>query len=293
MDEIPEFVAIGPVTRDVVPGGGWRLGGTVTFAAHTATRLGMRAGIVTAAPADLADALRAALPEVALAAHFSDQATTFENSYTESGRHQLLLARARMLTVADIPPGWLDAPIVLLAPLAAEVDPALAAASASPLLAATPQGWMRGWDAAGRVRPRALTDEEEAALEHVQALLLSREDVGWTGAGGPADDAARRQIADWARRIPLVAVTCGPGGADLYQRAVCRHFTGYPARELDPTGAGDVFAAAFLYSLHRQGHPHEAMDFANKVAACSVEAEGNAGIPTLAALAARFPNTNS
>jgi sugar/nucleoside kinase (ribokinase family) len=52
------------------------------------------------------------------------------------------------------------------------------------------------------------------------------------------------------------------------------HFPAYPAVELDPTGAGDVFAASFLCSLYRHGDPREAVNFANRVAAYSVEAMG-------------------
>ena len=64
----PEFLAIGHVARDLLPNGGWRLGGTVTFAAFTAQRLGLRAAIVTSASPEVLDALKAALPGVAIAA---------------------------------------------------------------------------------------------------------------------------------------------------------------------------------------------------------------------------------
>jgi sugar/nucleoside kinase (ribokinase family) len=57
---------------------------------------------------------------------------------------------------------------------------------------------------------------------------------------------------------------------------------------VDPTGAGDVFAAAFLCHLHASGNPREAADFANRVAACSVEKIGFASIPTRAEVVDRF-----
>ena len=50
-DAAPDFLAIGHVTRDLLPDGSWRLGGTVAFAALTAARLGLRPAIVTSASA--------------------------------------------------------------------------------------------------------------------------------------------------------------------------------------------------------------------------------------------------
>src|SRR6185312_11046094 len=118
----PDFLAIGHITRDLLPDGGWRLGGTVTFAALTAVRLGRRAAIVTSAPPDALAALDAVLPDIPLSATPTDEATTFENIYTPRGRQQFLRARATPLTLAAIPTAWRDAPIVLLGPLAQEID---------------------------------------------------------------------------------------------------------------------------------------------------------------------------
>ena len=90
----PDFLAIGHVTRDLLPDGGWRLGGTVTFAALTAVRLGLRAAIATSAPPDVLAALDAVLPDIPLSAIPTDEATTFENIYTSRGRQQFLRGRA-------------------------------------------------------------------------------------------------------------------------------------------------------------------------------------------------------
>jgi sugar/nucleoside kinase (ribokinase family) len=55
---------------------------------------------------------------------------------------------------------------------------------------------------------------------------------------------------------------------------------GFPAVEVDPTGAGDVFAAAFLVRLQETEDPVQAARFANAVASFCVEGPGVAGIPT-------------
>jgi 1D-myo-inositol 3-kinase len=275
----PDFLAIGHITRDLLPDGGWRLGGAVTFAALTAARLGLRPAIVTSAPVDLVAALDAELPDIPLSLVPSAEATTFENIYAPDGRQQYLRGRAAPLTLAAVPAAWRDAPIVLLGPVAQEVDASLVAGFPRSLVGAAPQGWLRQWDANGMISPISLTDAD-MLLSRVNALILSREDVP-----PPADVI----IGQWAQTVALVAVTYGPGGARLWQHGVAAGlFPGYPADEVDPTGAGDVFAAAFLCELHATGDALAAVDFANRVAACSVEAVGGAGIPTREMLAARW-----
>jgi sugar/nucleoside kinase (ribokinase family) len=49
--------------------------------------------------------------------------------------------------------------------------------------------------------------------------------------------------------------------------------------EVDPTGAGDVFAAAFLIRLHETGNNFEAARFASAAAALSL---GGSGISAIA-----------
>ena len=68
-NERPDFLAIGHVTRDLLPGDTFTLGGTVTFAALTAQHLGLTSAVVTRADEALLNQLPTLLPEVALAAH--------------------------------------------------------------------------------------------------------------------------------------------------------------------------------------------------------------------------------
>lgn len=293
----PDFLLIGPATRDLLPDGAWRLGGTVTYAALVASRLGLRPAVVTSGPEDVLAALRVTLPGVPVAAVASDQAATFENVYTEGGRRQYLRGRAARLTLAAVPEVWREAPLVLLAPLARDVDPALAAAFPDATVAATPQGWLRRWDAAGVVAPGPLEDADDL-LPYLTALILSREDLilspgayqGPLPSGVPRDFAAAdRILSGWSQTVPLVVVTQGAEGAVLLrQGSLPESFPGYPVHEVDPTGAGDVFAAAFLCELHATGDARAATNFANRVAALSIESVGAAGIPTRAEVNARF-----
>ena len=288
----PDFLAIGHVTRDLLPDGSWRLGGTVTYAALTALRLGLRPAIVTSAPEDVLAAVDALLPDIPLSVVPSSEATTFENIYSARGRQQFLRSRAATLTLAAVPAAWRDAPMVLLGPVAQEVDASLVGAFPHALVAATPQGWLRQWDERGAVTP-SLRANTASLIQQTQVLILSREDLVPSDASGdemqPLMEQADATIRIWARTVPLIAVTRGPEGAVLWQRtAESTLFPGYPAQEVDPTGAGDVFAAAFLCALREMGDAARAVDFANRVAACSVEAPGGEGIPTREMVAARW-----
>jgi sugar/nucleoside kinase (ribokinase family) len=292
----PEFVTIGHATRDLLPDGGWMLGGTVSFAALTAQRLGLRAGIVTSAPADVLAALRELAPDVAIAAISSPEASTFENVYSGGHRKQYLRGRAAPITLADIPQSWWDASIVLLAPLTQEVDPAIAEAFPRALLGATPQGWLRQWDADGAVTPTPL-GAAARVLPHLDALVLSQEDLVPANGhrvtpppGVPTtSEEAVALVTEWARIVPHVVMTASNDGAWLMKAGTdAERITACSVREVDPTGAGDVFAAAFLCRLHETGDAHDAVEFAHRVAGLSIEHAGATGIPTLADLAARF-----
>src|SRR4051794_23415317 len=114
----PDFVVIGHATRDLTSDGSWRLGGGVAYAGVTASRLGMRVGVLTSGPPDVLQALQQALPDAAIVNIAASAATTFENHYDASRRRQFLHARAASLTLDVLPPTWTAARIVLLAPLA-------------------------------------------------------------------------------------------------------------------------------------------------------------------------------
>ena len=275
------FLTIGHVTRDLLPGVGFTPGGTVTFAALTAQRLGLASAIVTCADTTLLDLLLAQLPEIALAARSTAVTTTFENSYNEGFRVQYLRARAPQLELEDVPAAWLNAPLILLGPLAQEIPLALLQSlprRADAIRAATPQGWLRRWDAAGRVWPTAWEAAEEI-LPLLDVLILSRDDLLPFADG--RHDTVDAMLAHWSLRVPFLVATDGRQEATLFEHGTPTHFPAYPAREVDPTGAGDVFAAAFLVHLYQHREPRAATNFANCAASLSIEHTGIAGVPRL------------
>jgi sugar/nucleoside kinase (ribokinase family) len=260
----PDYLAIGHLTCDLLADGASSPGGTVRYAALTAARLGLRAAVLSAGAPDLALSLPAT---IALTLTPSADATTFANRYGPDGRRQWLHARAAPVSFAAAPPAWREAPIIHLAPLVAELDLAQALDWAAPgvLVGLTPQGYMRAWDLPlpAPVRPVAWRPAP-ALLRRLSLIVLSVEDVG-------GDEAL---IASYAAHCPLVVVTRGAAGATLYRAGQPAPVAPFAAREIDPTGAGDVFAAAMLVRLHATGDPQQAAAFASAAAARSVEGPG-------------------
>ncbi len=278
----PEFLAIGHVTRDVHPDGSYSLGGTVTFAAVTAHRLGLAAAIVTCADEELLKELPARLPPIGIAARLSPATTTFINQYHAAGfRTQYLRARAESQQREDVPAVWLNTPVVLLGPLAQELDPefvTLFPRRPGAIIAATPQGWLRHWDAAGRIWPTPWSAAEKV-LPQLDVVILSHDDLLPIANGNRSE--ADAILSRWSLQVPLLVATDGRHGATLFQHGKTEHFKAYPVHEVDPTGAGDVFAAAFLCHLYKHENTREAVNFANCAASFSVEQVGVQGIPTM------------
>jgi sugar/nucleoside kinase (ribokinase family) len=279
--QAPDYLVVGHVTKDLLAGGAIRAGGTALYAGLTVQELGAQAAIVTAlAPADAG--LLAPAEAAGISCHVlpSTETTTYAISYHGEARDMHLAGRATLLTPADIPPAWRDTPILHLGPVAAELDATADWDGCCPnaLIAVTPQGWLRTFDAAGLMSP-APWITARSLLDHADVLVMSGEDVG-------NDQEALMHYVNMAR---LAVVTAGADGATLYERG--RALGTVPschAAPVDFTGAGDVFTAAFLIGYRESGDMWRAAAFAHAAAAFAIEGMGTAGIATRARVEARM-----
>jgi sugar/nucleoside kinase (ribokinase family) len=260
-----DYLVIGHVAHDLTPTGP-RLGGTVAYSALTARALGLRVGVVTTSGPETSLAALNDIPVIALE---SPRSTTFENIYTEHGRVQYLRAQAARIDFAAVPEVWRRASILHLGPIADEVDAVLPEEFSPALLGLTPQGWMRQWDSESRVSRKEWTGAD-TALARANAVVISREDVN-------GDD---ELIENMAHQTRVLAVTEGAAGAVLYWNGDRRRFRAPEVKEVDATGAGDVFAAAFFIRLFSTRDPWEATRFATLLATCSITRLGLEGIAT-------------
>lgn len=303
------MLVIGHLAEDRTPEGP-RLGGAAAYAGLLLRRWGVPTEILTAADAGFPflDALTGA--GIGLTGADSPTRTVFENRYRADGsREQRLRSRAAPIpesavapAVAALPPGS----AVLYAPIADELPgrgPLPRPAGPGSFAAAIPQGLLRRADPeTGRIT-LAAPDGFARRLAGLDLVCLDEDEAraaGLRAAGlraGPAADRAGEDLgAGRGARRPLLAVTKGATGAILLgpsppdpAAAAARPISvpAFPARAVDPTGAGDVFAAALLFGLRRGEPPRRAALRAAAAAALTVEAPGVAGIPTRAAAEAR------
>ncbi|HLE45293.1 MAG TPA: PfkB family carbohydrate kinase [Methylomirabilota bacterium] len=272
--EPPDFVAVGHLTVDELPAG-LRPGGSVLYAGLMALRQGLRVGLVTSYGPDFPQDVLP--PEIEVVAVPAPVTTRFALDYTPKGRTLTLRARAAALAPMHLPERFAEAGIAYLAPVADEVASDFAAAFPQAAVGVGAQGWCRQWDRDGRVSMRPWPDPAPV-LARAQALFLSSDDVaGWEA-----------QALQLYQRVPLGALTLAARGAILFVNGERYPVAPAPAAEVEPTGAGDVFAAAFLIAYNRSGDPFEAAAFAAVAGALTVEADGIAGVPSREQLARRW-----
>jgi 1D-myo-inositol 3-kinase len=266
----PDFVVVGHVTLDTIAGA-VRPGGAALYAAITAHRLGLTVGVLTSHGADFP--VDVFPPRIEVITVEAAQTTAFEHRDADGVRSLRLTEAARPLGVADVPPDWAETPIVLLAPIFNEVDPHVVTAFSDAAIGAAAQGWLRGLGPDGVVKPVTWAPPP-FLVASLQALFVSREDVGQDVAGA----------YEMFQRVPIGVLTAGRDGALLFVNGERYEVRPRPARELDDTGAGDVFAAAFLVEYDRHGNAWEAAALAACAASLAVEGEAVNGIPEPAAL---------
>ncbi|MBN1220724.1 MAG: ribokinase [Anaerolineae bacterium] len=264
---LPGYLVIGHVARDNTPHGPI-LGGTCSYAALTAHKLGQQTAAVTSYGPDLPslDTLAA----IQIEARPAGQSTTFENVYKNGIRFQKLLARGATLSLAIVPPGWRKAPLVHLGPVAQEMSPAMCGAFPHSLVCVTMQGWLRGQDEQNNVIFRPHPDLE-TWLPAMDVLVLSLADVFGD----------QNALIHFLTSAKVGVETLGPEGCRVYQGGEVAHIPVKPEVEVDPTGAGDIFAAAFFIRYRQTNNLIQAAQFANACASLSVKKQGMESIPSL------------
>jgi sugar/nucleoside kinase (ribokinase family) len=264
-----DLLVVGHVTRDEVEGS-VRLGGAGSYASLAAACLGYETALVTSAPPDdpLLEPLRRA-PRLQVHCVPSDVMTTFALDYAGGQRRLWLRRRARPLALEDIPAAWRRPRVAYVGPVASECDGAFVRGLHAQFVGAGLQGWLRRVRDDGLVETALLAQTPEVQdAPRLDVAILSEEDhpggnavvQGSLGRGGTA------------------AITRGARGATLIRSTESIEIPAAPAREVDPTGAGDVFGVVLTLEL-AHGKPLGVAGRAAAAAAARV-VEG-AGLGTL------------
>ncbi len=263
----PDYLLIGHMTADLTLDG--RLpGGTVSYATRTAAAFGLRVALLTSAAAGdpLLNSLKPYSDVVSLPA---TETTTYENLYTPAGRVQYVRGVAAPIGVPDLPPHFLGAPLVHIAPIADEVDPQIAHVFKDSTVLLTLQGWLRRWDADGRVHFKRWFDPD--VLRSIDIVVFSEEDVV----------KSPQMEQEFARSVKHLLVTRAEKGGTYYHEGEPFDYTTPQVDLVNPTGAGDVFAASLLASLPALDHDlPAAIRVAARLGAASVTRYLLDGTPT-------------
>lgn len=261
-----DYLIVGHITRDLTEEGS-RLGGTAAYCSILASRMGLKVGLVTSMDEDTnLDPLSGIhihnIPAV--------KTTTFKNLYSPGGRKQYLLERADPLEINLIPETWRSAKIIHLAPVAGEIDLNIGRLFPEAAVCLTLQGWLRRWDEEGLVNPIKLPDPG-LHFEDNTAAFVSDEDLAYDSS----------QIKRLRNYFPTLGHTKGAAGVDVFVKSNFISFPATSVEEIDPTGAGDIFAAAFMiYYYLRNKTLLDSTSLSTALASLSVTRPGIGGIPT-------------
>ena len=101
-------------------------------------------------------------------------------------------------------------------------------------------------------------------LQFIDVVLLSKDDlIGFED-----------KLSLITHHAKVVVMTDGGDGATVYYNGQSFHFPSYPVKEVDPTGAGDIFATTFLYYYSEHQDIAMAAAYAHSAASYVVEGYG-------------------
>lgn len=235
------IAAIGHISRDVVAGSAPRPGGGVFYGARALARLGADARIAASCAADDRSLLYRPLEALGLPVTWRESTTTTAYTFHYEGERRIMWLEA----VGD---PWTTTQAVDAAGDAEWVSVCALTRTdfSSETLSALADGGRRLLvDAQGLVRKPLIgllrTDGDIGdALHHVEILKLDDEEA--TTLVGNADPERLQALG-----VPEILLTLGPSGSFVITRNVVQHVPAVDIdRSVDPTGAGDTYAASYL-----------------------------------------------
>lgn len=263
-----DYLAVGHVTEDVWKDGSKTPGGTVMYSARAARAFVDAVHVLTAAADDFA--AERVYPKITVHRIASPNTTQFWNIYENGKRIQFTKPSPITLGVQHFTLAMRRSKIVHLAPVCNEVDvDVLSKIHDDVFVGITPQGWLRRWGEDGRV---VASEWKHAAkfLRRANAVVMSIDDI----------DGDWQLARKWAAQTKLLVVTQGELGCTAIIDGAEHRISAPKVVEVEPTGAGDIFAAT-LYIMLQSGYaPIRACEVANCIAAQSVTRKQAEGLPS-------------
>lgn len=263
---------IGHITHDhyhdqILPGGCAFYGGWTHRGLGAEVHLKSYVGVDFVCYADLVGLL----PNLLI----SGQTTTFTNEYPEDApRIQYVDALAPPLLPS---PFTQDYDLIHLAPVLAELELDAWVTAARPhtkWLGINVQGWIKvASEGNGRRRVIQKTWQPDlSTLSKIDVACVSDEDLHDQG------DLIDRLL----KNVRIVAWTHGAEGAEIFEYGKNpKHIGIYPTNPVDPTGAGDTFAAALMHGLASGMNVTDAGRLGAAAASIVIEATGGEALPRI------------
>lgn len=278
----PELVVVGHVMKEMIRFPhrtiGPVLGGVAAYFSVVAAKLGARTGIVTKIGKDMPEDLLNPLYEAGV----DIQGIIVEGS---EGRHSLLLydesdnktmqypKKGKPIRFKDIPEDYLKADIVYIAPEEGEIPfsviERLSSLEKELAIDLGGYGGAHCSEHTGKSQEKLL----HKILPHFHIAKLSREDCGYLfpHTSFVAEKMAKI-LVEWGAKVGIV--TLAEEGAVIATSQDIFTVPAFTDRSIDCTGAGDAFAAGFLFSYHRKRDVKKAGLFASATSSLVIEKTG-------------------
>jgi hypothetical protein len=268
----PYFLSLGFITHDLCENKKI-IGGASAYSAILARNFGVASAIATSIGEDFEEC--DSLKGIRLAYQIWERTTTFINKpfkekreATRGKRIQYVTSVADRIKEGTIPEEWFNAEIVYTCPVLNELEEELIKRFEGAMIGVAPQGWMRSVGEGGRIEKKKWEKANEV-LSKVDFVIVSEEDV------------FEEDVPKYAEFSNIFVLTKGRKGAELYWNSGKRHehIPAFEREEVDATGAGDVFGAAFLLRYYETKDAVESAIFASCAASFVVEKVGVEGVP--------------
>ncbi len=269
-----DYLCIGHCCHDRV-GESYMLGGTASYASLVAKRMGRTPAVLTSVGDDFLYRDRFRDLDIELYEVAADHTTVFENIYGPEGRTQYMHARAGVISKADVPISLINVPIVHICSIAREIDWDILNAFDRPLIGATIQGMIRDWDSSGLISSKEMDWSE---LSGVNIVIMSDDDIA--GIKDP--------IPEIRKYVDQIVLTKNREGAYVYTTDNQYFFPAFPVKEIDATGAGDVFTTAYMIRYAQTKDIEQSCIMAHCAASFVVEGNGINKLPSLSELQERI-----
>ena len=265
----PKFLAIGHLSFDVnmVDGGSPsdRIpGGASAYATLVAIKHGISSGILTSVGDDYP--VEEILSGIDVRGPKSEHTSSFANYYDGDNRNQVLIASGSKIFESEIPVGWTQPNILYVGPLLHELPTDIVNWFEPELSCLVPSGWLRRWGADG-------------VITHARALVLSQRKK-WDVIVVSEAEIANLSLEQLRLFSEIICVTRGQLGARIWKGRDWVDIPVIKSAPVDLTGAGDVWASAFVIALNDGRNIEDAGMYASAASAIGIESIGLLGCPS-------------